>query len=194
MKTKGISFALILLVGSLVAPIGFSNAQVSTAPLAPSSLTATSVSDSKINLTWIAPINATNSQVNGYKIEIGTGCHGIFSMLVANTTTTSTTYSSTGLISGLCYEYRVSALNSVGSSTPSNIASATTWSVPSVPTNLNANAVSSSQINLSWLTPTSSGGTPVNGYKIERRNSCSGNFSILVTNTSNTDTTYSNTG
>jgi len=188
MKTKGISFALILLVGSLVVPMTFSEAEVSSVPLAPTSLSTTSVSSSKINLSWTAPINATISQVNGYKIEIDTGCFSTFSALVANTTNTSTTYSSTGLISGLCYQYKVSALNSVGPSTPSNVASATTWSVPSIPTNLNANAVSSSQINLSWLASSSSGGTPITGYKIQR------NGTTLVNDTGTTITNYANTG
>ena len=194
MKTKGISFALIFLVGSLVSPIGFSKAEVSTVPFAPTNLVVNSVSNSKIDLSWNAPVNATISEINGYKIEIDTGCFGTFSTLVANTTTTSTTYSSDGLTSGLCYQYRVSALNSVGSSTSSNVAVTTTWSVPNAPTNLNANAVSSSQINLSWSTPSNSGGTPINGYKIEKMNSCSGNFAVLVANTTNPNTTYSNTG
>ena len=187
MKTKGIPFALILLVGSLVAPIGFSNAQVSTVPSSPTGLTATPVSNSKINLSWTAPSDAISSQVNGYKIEIGTGCIGTFSTLVANTATISTTYSSTGLISGLCYEYKISALNSVGPSLSSNVASATTWSVPSMPINLNANAVSSSQINLSWLAPVSSGGIPITGYKIQR------NGTTLVNDTGTTITNYNDT-
>jgi hypothetical protein len=185
---------MILLVGSLVVPMGFSEAEVSSVPLAPTGLSATPVAGSKINLSWSAPTNATDSQVNGYKIEIDTGCFGTFSTLVANTTTTSTTYSSTGLISALCYQYKVFALNSVGPSAPSNVVSATTWSVPNAPTNLNANAVSSSQTNLSWSAPSNSGGTPINGYKIEKMNSCSGNFSVLVANTTNPSTTYSNTG
>lgn len=188
MKTKGISFALILLVGSLVAPIGFPNVQAVSIPSSPTDLSATSVSNSKINLSWIATADSIANQVNGYKIEIGAGCIGAFSPLVANTATTSTTYSSTGLISGLCYEFRVSALNSEGSSAPSNVASATTWSVPAVPTNLNANAVSSSQINLSWLAPISSGGTPIIGYKILR------NGTTLVNNTGTTITNYTNSG
>src|SRR3989344_1944012 len=55
---------------------------------------------------------------------------------------------------------------------------------PSVPTNLTATAVSSSQINLSWTASTDASG--IGGYKIYRGGS-------LLTTTTGTATTYSNT-
>ena len=196
MKTTALSLVLILLAGTIVAPIGFSEAQVSevTAPNPPTNLTATPVSNNQINLSWAAPINSTLDQVNGYKIEVSSHCSGSFGILIANTTTTSTTYSNTGLVEGICYAYKVSAINPVGIGSTSNIAYATTWTVPNSPTSLTANAISSSQINLSWIAPTNTGGTPVTGYKIQKRDSCIGVFSTLVANTSNTSTVYSNTG
>ncbi|MBM2852873.1 MAG: Fibronectin type protein [Candidatus Nitrosotenuis sp.] len=196
MKTTALSLALILLTGTLVAPIGFSEAQSSDliAPNPPTNLTATPVSNNQINLSWAAPVNSTLDQVNGYKIEISSHCSGSFGDLAANTTTTSTTYSNTGLIEGICYAYKVSAINPVGIGSPSNTAYATTWTVPNSPTSLTANAISSSQINLSWIAPTNTGGTPVTGYMIQKRDSCAGIFLTLVANTSNTSTTYSNTG
>lgn len=194
MQTRGFLLVLILLAGSLVSPMGFSQAQVSSVPAVPTNLLASPVSSSQINLSWNAPVNSTSTLVNGYKIEIKPGCTGSFNVLVANTTTTATTFSSTGLVSGICYEYRVSAINPVGTGNPSNASLATTWSIPSSPLSLIANAISSSQINLTWFAPASSGGTPVTGYKIERRDSCTGSFSVLVANTNNTNTVYSNTG
>jgi hypothetical protein len=193
MQTRGFLLVLILLTGSLVSPMGFSQAQVSSVPAVPTNLLASPASSSQINLSWNAPVNSTSTLVNGYKIEVRPGCTGSFNVLVANTTT-ATTFSSTGLVSGICYEYRVSAINQVGIVNPSNASLATTWSIPSSPLSLIANAVSSSQINLTWFAPASSGGTPVTGYKIERRDSCTGSFSVLVANTNNTNTAYSNTG
>ncbi|MBI2006023.1 MAG: fibronectin type III domain-containing protein [Nitrosopumilales archaeon] len=195
MKTAGITLVAILLVGALVTPLDFSEAQVSnqTVPAAPTNLNATAVSSSQINLSWTAPVNSTQSQVSGYRIEIKPLCVGSFSIL-ANTTTTATTYADTNLISGICYEYRVSAINSIGVGNPSNTASAATWSEPSEPRSLTASTVSSLQINLNWTVPLDSGGTPVNGYKIERRNSCAGSFLTIVANTSNTNIVYSDTG
>ncbi|MBI5697645.1 MAG: fibronectin type III domain-containing protein [Thaumarchaeota archaeon] len=65
--------------------------------------------------------------------------------------------------------------------------------VPQPPTNLAASATSPSQINLSWTAPTNNGGSPITGYKIERSVN-GGAFSVLVSNTGSTGTTYSNTG
>ena len=195
MKTVGASVALIL-VASLIAPIGYSQAEATnlTTPNPPANLNVAAVSSSQINLTWTPPVNSTTDQVNGYRIEARAGCLGIFNILVANTTTTATTYSNTGLASGTCYEYRVSAINPATIGNPSNVSLATTWSLSSAPISMTANTLSSSQINLNWVAPSNTGGTPINGYKIERRNSCSDSFITIVANTSNTNTSYANNG
>jgi len=65
--------------------------------------------------------------------------------------------------------------------------------VPQTPTNLSATAVSSSQINLSWNTPSNDGGSTITGYKIERSTDGS-NWSTIVTDTGTSRTTNSNTG
>src|SRR5207245_3951459 len=120
---------------------------------------------------------------------------GAFSTIVSNTATTSTTYSDTGLASATQYTYRVSAINSAGTSSPSNTGSATTSTppplptLPGSPTGLTATTVSSSQIDLSWTAPS---GT-ISGYAIERSTS-GGTFSTIVSNTATTSTTYSDTG
>ncbi len=196
MKTRALLLVLILLAGTFVAPIGFSEAQSAelTLPNGPTNLIATPVAKNQINLSWAPPINSTLDQVNGYKIEISSHCSGSFGVLVTNTTTTSTTYSNTNLVQGICYAYKVSAINPVGIGNPSNTAYATTWTVPNIPTSLSASVISPSQINLSWNAPANTVGTPVTGYQIQKRDSCSGNFSTLVANTSNTSTTYANTG
>ena len=191
MKTLGISLVLILLLGSLVSPIGVLSAfaTTQTTPLPPTALNATAVSGTKIFLMWTAPINATQDGVSGYKIEMRPSCSGFFNFLV---NTTATSFLSTGLTNATCYQFRVHAINSVGVSSPSNNATATTLSVPSAPTNLLATAVSSSQINLSWATPSNNGGTPITSYKI-LKSLCAGN-PTTITNTANASTMYSDTG
>lgn len=177
MKTAVI--LLVLLVASLAMPTHSIFAQV--APNAPTNLSALAVSASQINLSWIAPANST---VNGYKIEQDVGCLGIFSVLVANTTTTATTYSNTGLLADFCYAYRVFALNSAGSSVPSNVASATTFGVPSAPTGLVVTPLSASSLKLSWQPPQDIGGSKITGYQIQR------NGTVLVLNTANNNTVF----
>jgi YVTN family beta-propeller protein len=90
------------------------------------------------------------------------------------------------------YAVTVTATN--GSLTSSTALKVTTFTYPpSTPTNLISTAISSSQINLSWNAPVSNGTSPLIGYEIER--SVSGDaFSVLVLNTGNTGTTYSDTG
>ncbi|TBR24360.1 MAG: hypothetical protein EPO63_04025 [Candidatus Nitrosotenuis sp.] len=177
MKTTGI--ILILLVSSLVIPLEYSHADTT---LPPTNLKAQAISSSQISLTWNAPVNATQSNVNGYKIETDVGCIGFFTVLVTNTTATS--YSNNNLISGLCYGYRVFALNSAGSSSSSNVSSATTFSIPSTPTGLVVTPVSNSALKLSWSTSADDGGTQITGYQIQR------NGTVIVTNTGNNKTSF----
>src|SRR3989441_3879671 len=99
-----------------------------TAPQPPTGLTATAASSSQISLSWTAPTNNGGSAITGYKIESSTNSGSTWSVLVSNTGSTGTAYSDTGLSPNTTYSYRVSAINSVGTSTPSNTASATTQS------------------------------------------------------------------
>ena len=63
-------------------------------------------------------------RISGYQIERRT-CYGSYSIIVPNTFNTNLFYNDTGLDSGTCYDYRVSALNSnIGPA--SNNSSATT--------------------------------------------------------------------
>src|SRR6185437_11627046 len=166
------------------------------APQSPTGLTASSVSSSQINLSWSAPADNGGSAITGYKIERSIS-GGSWSVLVSNTGTAGTTYSNTGLSSSTTYSYRVSAINSVGISSPSNVASATTNTQllpPEPPTGLTATTVSSSQINLSWTAPSNNGGSAVTGYKIEQSTNSVSTWSMIVSNSGSTGTTYSNVG
>ena len=88
--------------------------------------TATAASSSQINLSWTAPANNGGSAITGYKIERSTDSGSTWSAIVSSTGSTATTYSDTGLIASTAYTYRVSTINSAGTSQPSNTASATT--------------------------------------------------------------------
>src|SRR5438552_7237196 len=115
-------------------------------------------------------------------------------MIVANTGIRATTYSDTGLSRSTTYTYRVSAINSVGTGSPSSTASATTLAVaPSSPTGLTATTVSSSQISLSWTAPSDNGGSAITGYKVERSTDGGATWSTVVSNSGSAATTYSDT-
>jgi len=158
-------------------------------PPAPSGLTATAVSSSQINLTWVD--NATSEQ--GFKIErcSGAGCSNFAQIAMVGTDVTG--YANTGLSGSTSYSYRVSAYNGSGDSDYSNTASAVTQAAPTLPaapTNLVAIVISKSQINLSW-TDNANNET---GFRILRcKGSTCTNFALIATLGANV-TSYTNTG
>ncbi|WP_268541867.1 fibronectin type III domain-containing protein, partial [Candidatus Nitrosotenuis cloacae] len=118
---------------------------VATVPGAPTGLGATAASSSQINLSWTAPADNGGSAITGYKIERESPVGGGWSTLVANTGSTGTTYSNTGLTASTQYNYRVSAINGVGTGTASNTASADTQT--SGPTRLYFARTAASAVN-----------------------------------------------
>ena len=168
-----------------------------TAPGAPTGLTATASGSTTINLSWTAPASTGGSAITGYKIEVSPDGTSNWTGRVANTNSADTTYEHTGLAGGTTRHYRVSAINSVGTSTPSDVANATTNTAntaPGAPTGLTATASGTTRINLSWTAPASTGGSAITGYKIEVSPNGTSNWTGLVANTNSTDTTYEHTG
>ena len=167
---------------------GFSNTTTGTttaagsAPSAPAILTNSVISSSQIKLTWTASSAAT-----GYVVQRCTGASCTSFAQVGTTTTAS--YSNTGLTASTSYSYRVDATNAAGSSGFSNTTTGTTTAaLPTAPSNLASSVISSSQINLTW-TASTSGAT---GYTVQR---CPGasctSFAQVGTSTT---TSYSDIG
>ena len=159
-----------------------------TPPAAPTSLAATAVSSSQINLTWAD----SDSTEQGFKIErcTGAGCSDFAQIATVGANVTS--YSNTGLTAATSYSYRVRAYNAAGDSDYSNAATAVTQAAPALPaapSNLIATAVSKSQINLTWTDNASN----ESGFYVER---CKGatctNFTRIATLGANV-TSYANT-
>ena len=166
-----------------------------TVPGAPTGLTATASGTTAINLSWTAPASTGGSAITGYKIEVSSNGGSSWTDQVANTSSTATTYAHTGLASGDTRHYRVSAINTNGSGTASNVDSATTGTtVPGAPTGLTATASGSTQINLSWSAPASTGGSAITGYRIEVSPNGASSWTDQVANTGNANTTYAHTG
>ena len=116
-----------------------------TVPGAPTGLTATASGTTTINLSWTAPADNGGAAITGYRIEVSPNRGTNWSNRVANTGTTTTTYSQTGLFAGTTRHYRVSAINALGSTgAASSTANATTddaaTTVPGAPTGLSATA------------------------------------------------------
>ena len=96
-----------------------------TVPDAPTGLTATAVTPTRIDLFWLAPAYDGGAVVTGYRIEESENGTA-WADLVVNTGSRATAYSHTGLLPGSKRHYRVSAINRVGAGAPSDTASAET--------------------------------------------------------------------
>jgi chitodextrinase len=149
------------------------------APSAPTSLAATAVSASRINLTWSA--STDNVAVTGYRVFRD----GALLLTLGNVTA----HQDSSLIAGTTYVYTVRAIDAAGNfSSHSAVASATTSSgldttPPTIPANLVGNAISPTQIDLGWSASTDN--DAVANYRLYR------NGTLAATLTS---TTYQDTG
>ncbi len=113
-------------------------------PPTPGNVTATPASPTQISVSWSASSGAT-----GYIVKRGG------SQLA---TTSATSYTDNGLVTGSNYCYTVAATNGVGSSSDSSPPACATISGPSTPQNLAAAAVATNQINLVWSSSSGAAG------------------------------------
>jgi len=143
-------------------------------------LTAKSAGYTSIKLTWTAVSGRT-----GYKLYRATSSDGTYSLVK---TTTSTSYTNTGLKTGKYYYYKVRAYRTVGSTTTYGNYSSYKYAkpVPSAPASVKAARVSSKSIKVTWGAV--SGATR---YQVYRATSKTGTYSLKAT-TSNRY--FTNTG
>ena len=134
----------------------------STTPGQPNAPQATR-GDTQVLLSWLAPADG-GSAVTGYKVEKEMG--GNWTTVSADTQSTSTSYTVTGLTNGTAYTFRVTAINANGAGTASSAsASVTPVTLPGTPSNLTATP-SNGQVSLAW-SPGSGGGSSLTGHSVE---------------------------
>ena len=160
-------------------------APANAVPGTPGNLLANATSSVEILLNWAD--NSTNE--TGFRIERSNDGTNFAALTTVGANVNG--YSDTGIAPATTYYYRVAAFNNNGDSGFSNVASATTVSVPpAAPTNLTAAAVAPAQINLSW----SDNAGNETGYKVERspNNSTWAQIALLGANAASyNDTTVS---
>ena len=169
----------------------------------PTDLEAVANGDSAIDLSWTAPSVGFGEQISGYKIESTSDTTMTWTVLNANTNSTTAAHRHSGLPPDTTVYYRVSVivqtLGGPQTSSPSNVAGATTESAPVVgtpgtPTALVANAESPEDILLTWEEPADTGTSAITGYQIEVSTDKGINWTDLVANTNDTDEDYIHTG
>ncbi len=136
------------------------------APTLPTNLKASSVSLSQIDLSWTA--STDNVGVVGYRIYR-------YGETQPFATTNVLQYSVNGLEAGKWYSFQIAAYDSAGNMSGKAIVGQTTQSIPKAPSFPMANAISKTQINLSWQDPANN----ELGFKIERAVSEAGPYAEI---------------
>jgi hypothetical protein len=119
-------------------------------------------------LSWIASTD-TGGTISNYLVERCQGVNCVNFAQIGTVPAPTTIFNDKGLIASTTYNYRVRAQDSNSILGPySNVATLVTpATIPSLPGNLTATAISNTQINLSWTPSTENGGT-VSQYLVER--------------------------
>jgi chitodextrinase len=157
-------------------PLATSTTADTTTPSVPTGLTVGTRSLTSIQFSWTA--STDNVGVTGYKIFRGGTQVG---------TSSTTSYTDTGLTTNTSYSYTVAASDAAGNasaqSSSSSFSTLADTTAPSVPAGLSSPSQTSTTISLSWAASTDNVG--ISGYKIYRGGT-------LLTTT--TGTTYTDTG
>lgn len=137
-----------------------------TTPGLPTGLTAT-IGDGSVSLAWSAPASDGGSSVTDYVIEMKLSTDSSWTTVNDGVRTLpSATISS--LTNTASYDFRVAAVNAVGSGSFTSSVSGTPLARPSTPQSLTVTYGNASAA-LSWTAPASDGGAAVSDYVIEYR-------------------------
>jgi hypothetical protein len=146
--------------GNIYSNYSNSAASVTTVPNAPTNLSYTRPSSTLINLTWLD--NSNNE--SGFKVERKIGTDGPW-LEIATLSQNITSYSISAANTGTQYFYRIKAFNTVYNSRSYSNELEISTGIPSAPSSLHAQALSASQVQLSW---TDNSNNEL-GFLIERR-------------------------
>lgn len=150
-----------------------------SSPNVPTSLRATA-GNQQVSLVWTAPNSNGGSAVTDYVVEWSTNSGATWNAF-ADGISTATSAVVTSLSNGSLHWFRVRAVNAIGVSEPSNVASATPFvpSAPSAPRSLRASA-GFERVNLSWNAPLSNGGAAITDYVIEQSTDLGVTWSTVI--------------
>ena len=151
-----------------------SSATPAAAPGTPSAFTATA-GNTQTSLAWTAPAN-NGSALTDYKVEYKASADSSWSVF-ADGTSTGTTATVTGLSNGVSYDFRVSAINAIGTGTLTSTATAIPATLPGIPSSLVATP-GDATTTLVWTAP-SGNGSAITDYKVEYKNTADSTWLVL---------------
>ena len=138
----------------------------STVPGAPTNVQGTPNGVTSSTVTWTAPANDGGAAISGYKVEYAASPYSSYAVFNANTGTTSTSISVTGLTNGTSYKFRISATNLNGFGATAESGVVVTNIVPAAPTigAMTRSGTTSTVDSLAWTAPAANGGSAITGY------------------------------
>jgi titin len=144
------------------------------------------VGDAQVALTWTAPAN-NGDEISDYEVK---WCLGSSCTAFAHTASAETSITVNNLTNGSAYTFQVAAKNAAGTGTAAVSGSLTPRTVPGAPTNV-VGTLGNTQINLSWNTPSSNGGSAITDYIVQ---SCTGGTCTTFNDGTGTSTSATVTG
>ncbi|MDR1266334.1 MAG: fibronectin type III domain-containing protein [Propionibacteriaceae bacterium] len=146
-------------------------------PGPPTGLAATA-GDAQVTLAWTAPVSDGGTPLTGYSV----GYRAVGQTTWQTTTVTDTTTIIASLTNGVAYEFRLAAVNAIGTSVWSAPVQATPNGLlpgsPSQPLNLAAVA-GDSEVGLSWAAPAN--GAPILAYVVAHKAAADSDWTIVQT-------------
>ncbi len=154
-------------------------AAATLAPTAPANASAVAQSSAQVKVSW----NDVNGE-NGFRVEYSNN-NGAIWQLAGTVSGGATSMAVDNLDAGTLYQFRVFALNGIGASPASNVASATTdiAATPPIPSGFQATSVTATEVVLTWTNVTGE-----TGYRVERSDDGGTVWSIAGTTGTNVTT------
>lgn len=177
-----------------VLSITYSNGTVGSPPNPVTDVTYANLGPNSVDVIWQPPTSFGTGTFQTYVLN-STTPYG--QPLTFRSNQTSLFANVTGLTLGTQYSFRIAAATEIAYNTTGSYILNVTTTSPSYstpPTDLivfPANYTSTSQLNLQWAAGSMQN---VNGYRIERETPSGSGWTTIVSNTTNTNTYYNNTG
>jgi hypothetical protein len=153
-----------------------------TAPSVPGNLVATP-SSAQVALAWDVPSSDGGSVITDYIVQYKLSSAGSWTTF-ADGTSTARTATVTGLTNGSNYDFRVAAVNAIGTGSNDTITGVPVAAAPTVASAVTFPSASvnptSHNIVLNWTAPASNGGSAITNYLIEAKLSSGSTWSTVT--------------
>jgi titin len=137
----------------------------------PTSLVVSNITSTGYKLAWSAPNYNGGSAITDFKVEVSSDGGNTW-RLAKQPSSTSLSLNVSGAAPGTNYLVRVGAINSVGISEYLTGSLKTASTVPRTPRDVSSSNVGGTSLTLSWLLPSSNGGSAITDYKVEVSSNC----------------------